>query len=288
MNKTFKKLILILVSLFFLVLIVFYFIGTALISPARQKILIPDSLQAKAITFQSESGETISGSFILRNINDPILIIMHGLRSNRNSMISRAEKFSKLGFGVLIFDFQSHGESTGDHITFGFKESLDAKAAVKYIRSNYPNNKIGVIGQSLGGASALVGLEPIKADAYLLESVYTTFDKALGNRVKMRLGNLIGQFTWPLTIQMKYRLGISPDDLRPIDSIKKLTSPVLIIGGTHDVHTTKEETLQLYQTANEPKEIEFFEGAIHEDYEKYDSKKYYKIVVSFFNKYLKN
>jgi alpha/beta superfamily hydrolase len=52
---------------------------------------------------------------------------MHGVRANRLSMVERARFLSYAGYSVLLFDFQGHGESTGQHITFGYLESKDAR-----------------------------------------------------------------------------------------------------------------------------------------------------------------
>ena len=43
------------------------------------------------------------------------------------------------GFSVLLFDFQSHGESPGRGIMFGWLEALDAAAAVAFVRTRLPN-----------------------------------------------------------------------------------------------------------------------------------------------------
>ena len=44
---------------------------------------------------------------------------------------------------VLLFDFQAHGESTGEHITFGYLER-DAQAAIDFLR-RAPDEKVGVL-----------------------------------------------------------------------------------------------------------------------------------------------
>ncbi len=80
------------------------------------------------------------------------IILMHGVRANRLSMLDRARFLSHAGYAVLLVDFQAHGESTGEHITFGYLESRDAQAAVRFLRANAPDEKIGVIGVSMGGA----------------------------------------------------------------------------------------------------------------------------------------
>lgn len=58
-------------------------------------------------------------------------------------MLDRARFLSAAGFAVLLFDFQAHGESPGEHITFGYLESRDAQAAVEFLRTQAQVERIG-------------------------------------------------------------------------------------------------------------------------------------------------
>lgn len=57
---------------------------------------------------------------------------------------------------MLLFDFQAHGESPGDHITFGFLESRDARAALDFVHRELPGQLVAALGISLGGAAAVL------------------------------------------------------------------------------------------------------------------------------------
>ena len=41
------------------------------------------------------------------------VVLMHGVKGNRLAMLRRARLLHAEGFGVLLFDFQAHGESAG-------------------------------------------------------------------------------------------------------------------------------------------------------------------------------
>ena len=52
-----------------------------------------------------------------------VILLVHSIRSNRVEMLSRARFLNSEGYGVLLIDLQAHGETPGDHITFGAVES---------------------------------------------------------------------------------------------------------------------------------------------------------------------
>ncbi len=88
----------------------------------------------------------------------------------------------------LLFDFQAHGESTGERITFGYLESKDAQAAVNFLHTNLPEEKLGLIGVSMGGAATLLATPPLEVNAMVLEMVYPTIEQAITARLTIRLG----------------------------------------------------------------------------------------------------
>ena len=261
--------------------------GSVLSASANQPVgNLPSDLAGSPVKFPSASGATIHGWFIPGK-KGVAIILMHGVRANRLSMLDRARFLSHADYSVLLFDFQAHGESTGEHITFGYLESMDAQAAVSFLRSRAPDEKIGAIGVSLGGAAALLSSPPLEVDAVVLEMVYPTIDQAISNRLTMRLGGWASSLTPLLSWQFKPRLGVDAESLRPIDHIGKISPPKLLIVGAEDQHTTLEESRRLFDAASEPKELWVVNGARHVDLYPLTKKEYEQHVVGFFGKYLR-
>lgn len=215
------------------------------------------------------------------------VVLMHGVRGSRLNMLSRARFLSAAGYTVLLFDFQAHGESTGEQITTGFLESRDAQAAVNFIRAAAPGERIGVIGISMGGASAALASPPLDAQAIVFEMVYPTIEQAIDDRLVMNLGGWARALRPLLTIQLKLRMGISADDLRPIDHVKELSAPKLFIAGAEDRHTTLEESEQLFDAASGPKEFWVVEGAGHTDLHAVNKQEYERHILDFFVRHLR-
>lgn len=256
--------------------------------PAHQSIgNLPADLAGRKIQFSSESGAILHGWLISSKTGAGAIVLMHGVRANRLSMLDRARFLSHAGYSVLLFDFQAHGESTGEHITFGYLESMDAQAAVKFLRASIPDEKIGMIGVSMGGAATSLASPPLEVNAMVLEMVYPTINQAISNRLTMRLGDWASVLTPLLAWQFKPRLGVSAESLRPIDYVGKISTPKLFIVGAEDQHTTLKESRQIYDAASEPKELWIVECARHVDLYPVAKREYERRVLDFFGQYLR-
>jgi fermentation-respiration switch protein FrsA (DUF1100 family) len=262
-------------------------VGLLLSWPAARDIGAPPAdLAAESVAMISGSGATLRGWLLAGRPGGGGVVLMHGVRANRLSMVQRARLLHESGFSVLLFDFQAHGESTGKRITFGHLEALDAAAAVAFAKERLPNEKIGAIGSSLGGAAALLGPTPLPVDALVLEAVYPDIGAATANRISAVLGSPIGSLVAePLAhafeLLMPPLLGVVPAELRPIDHIADVVAPLLIVSGTRDTRTTARETVAMFDRAREPKLLWLVEGAGHVDLENYAPEAYRTHVLAF-------
>jgi uncharacterized protein len=262
-----------------------YAVGWALSRPVQAKIGSPPlSLDAEAVAFSSQSGSVIHGWLSRVPSARGSLLLLPGVRGNRLSMVRRAEFLRMAGYSTLLIDFQATGESEGAAITFGWRERLDVLAAVQYLNTRIPDRPLGIVGVSLGGAAMLLAAPPLRADAVVLEAVYPSFDKAIVNRLEMRLG-VLGRLGAPLLLlQLKPRLGVAADDLKPVDHIAQIGCPVLVIGGTADRHTTVDDTQLLFEAAREPRELWLLEGAAHVDFLDFAGDAYRRRIRAFFDR----
>src|SRR5579859_7300053 len=143
----------------------------------------PAALGAREVSIASASGSTLAGWYAPGVPGGGTVLLLHGVRADRDAMLSRAQFLHAAGYGVLLIDFQAHGASPGTHITFGWLESRDARAAFDWLRSAAPRERIGAIGMSMGGAAAVLADPPLPLDALVLEEVYLTIEQALVNRL---------------------------------------------------------------------------------------------------------
>jgi uncharacterized protein len=263
-----------------------WLVGSALVAPVPRTVGPPPSdLPITSTTLSSESGSNLATWYIPQQDSTATIILAHSLRGDRRTMLGRARLFYSAGYSIVMSDFQAHGESPGEHLTFGFIEKLDVKATIQFVKQNHPSHRIGVVGCSLGGAAALLG-SPLQIDALVLESVYPAVDEATNDRIKIFLGPLCHLVSPLLLQQFPLRLGINVNDLRPIDHIADAGCPVLIAVGERDRRTTIEESRQLFDAAQEPKELVIFPGADHVDLLNNNRDLYEERILSFLHRQL--
>lgn len=260
-------------------------IGSKLIEPNNHAVSLPVGFAAQSVSIPG-NGHAVAGWWVDSGSDAPVVLLVHGVRADRTSMVSRAQLLTRHGFAILLIDLQAHGETPGDAITLGFRESGDVVAAREWIRSTAPGRRVGVIGTSLGGASVLLAPQPSGFDAVVLEAVFPRISHAVEDRIRIRLGALAPVLAPLLLMQMEPRLHISPSQLEPIRSIGKLGAPVLVVAGSRDEHTTLAESREMFAAAAEPKSLWIVEGARHQDFLRFDSAEYEAHVVGFLKQQL--
>lgn len=249
--------------------------GSYLSMPANRVVVMSNS------NFESFEFNGTHGSILSSHQSHKCALLLHGARSDRTSMIERAEFLKTLGITSALLDMQAHGETKGKIISFGHFEANDATNGMSYLKEKVGCEKVIVIGRSLGGAAALLGSTAKKADALVLESVYPTIEEAVRDRLESKAGKVVGIMAPLLYLQIPLRIGVPIERLRPIEALKSVNIPVYIIGGSLDRSTTPSETQRMYDTATSRKKLWIVEGAAHQDIYAFTRKPYEKNITEF-------
>ncbi|MBP1688194.1 MAG: esterase [Deltaproteobacteria bacterium] len=256
--------------------------GHLLTKPAGSAVgLPPAELGGRSVSFPSASGSRISGWFAAGTRGKGAVLLLHPVRSNRLAMAGRAKFLHALGYAVLLVDLQAHGESPGERITFGYREGMDAVAAIATLKQIAPGEKIGAIGISLGAASLVLSGAHEALSAVVLESMYPTIAKAVQGRLRLRFGNWATVLAPLLLWQLEPRLGVAPQLLRPVDRVSLLRPPVLLVHGTEDRHTSLGEAYEVFERISSAKSMYAVQGAAHVDLHRFAGKEYEHRVDAF-------
>lgn len=270
-------------------LVLLFGAGEMLSRPAIRPVGAPPAdLPVLGVRLHTASGASIIGWFARGQPGKGAVLLLHGVRTDRTQMLRRARFLNQAGYAALLVDLPAHGESSGDRITFGAREAAGVTTALEYLRRELPGERVGIIGVSLGAASAVLAEPKPAPNAVILESMYPTIEEAVADRLVMRLGPLGASLVPPLLWQMSLRTGVHAQDLRPIQLLPRLGAPVLIVSGTEDKHTTWARTQRLFDSAVEPKELWRVEGAAHVDLHTFQPEEYERRILRFLAKHLRN
>lgn len=108
------------------------------------------------VTFTTEDGLTLHGWYIPSQ-NRAAMILVHAFNGNRTGTIYHAALLAKHGYGVLLYDTRSQGDSEGDLYALGWEDHLDIFAALAFLQQmpEIDPERIGVLGLSAGAKAAL-------------------------------------------------------------------------------------------------------------------------------------
>ena len=268
-------------------LVLLFAAGEILTHSASRRIgPAPADLHATTVVIPTAEGEFVSGWLSRGRSGTGVVLLLHGVRSDRRQMVDRARFLRRAGYSTLLIDLPAHGESSGDRITYGARESVGVRAALAFLRKTFPHEPVAVIGVSLGAASFVLSHASPAPDAVVLESMYPTITDAARDRIAIRLGPA-GRLLAPLLVwHLPLRIGVSPSVLRPVADIGDLRAPVLIASGTVDRHTRLEETRRIYAAAQAPKALWEVSGAAHVDLYRFAPAQYERVMLAFLRSHL--
>ncbi|HEY3783895.1 MAG TPA: alpha/beta fold hydrolase [Steroidobacteraceae bacterium] len=265
-----------------------WYAGGELIDPVPRYIGHPPrTLSVANASFVNGSGTLVHGWVAHGNAGQGVILLLHGLHGDRRDMIPRAQFLSRLGYSVLLIDFQGHGESRGSHVSFGFREAHDVVGAIQYLRYTMPNEPIGVIGASLGADAFVLTKEHLPVDAVVLESMYPSVRGAVESRLRVHVGLFAPAFAPLMAMQVRVRLGISGDREAIQDGLAHLGTPLLMASSTDDPDTPLEEERSLFAAASQPKEFWAVQGAGRGDLYEFAKGEYERRVAAFLRAHLK-
>ncbi len=118
-------------------------------------------MKTQKISFKNSQGLTLRAELdIVDNHRpQPCVLCLHGFGSSKENSRIYSDILNPLGFSTLRIDFQGAGDSEGEYAKrtpSGFLS--DAVAGLEYLFDNYivDPNRLGVIGHSMGGATAIL------------------------------------------------------------------------------------------------------------------------------------
>lgn len=254
-------------------------IGTILVArQPRQALAAPGDFSVERVVLDQADAPELVGWVADRKGSCGAIVLLHGRGANRLALVQRAKLLFDAGYSVVLFDLSGHGESGGAVQGFGYSEGPDAARIITFARQRFPGQKLGAIGSSLGAAALVFAAPQAPADAYVLEQLYATLRETTAWRMPFHFWR--GFQADVLLAQMPLRLGLSADDVKPVDHLAAIGKPLMLLAGSTDPFIDHGQVLAL-QNAAVGSQLVWFGGAGHVDLLRYDQLRYSDAVFSF-------
>lgn len=277
-----------------LCIILFYFIIPILIiTPNKTHRNIRPSdlgLNGFELSLTTEDEIQLNGWWINsenKNEKNCIIILIHGIGGTKAALYNQSKILASHGIQSIVMDNRAHGKSGGEYCTFGYLEKKDVNSIVEYILSKEKNLCIGIWGKSLGAAIGIQSMEMIDQIEFgIFESTFTNL-----NQIVFEYGDRIfsGLMYKPFSDFLLNRAGkigsFYPKEVNPLNSIKNISKPILIIHGQDDDKISLKHGQNLYNSCPSiKKEFLIIEKGLHNDLQKKGGDVYKKRTLEFISK----
>jgi dipeptidyl aminopeptidase/acylaminoacyl peptidase len=213
--------------------------------------------------------------------NRAAIVLIHGCAADRSGVLAETRILAQAGFGVLALDLPGQGASEGKSL-WGVGERRAVSAAVDWLikQDEIDPQRVGALGQSMG---AYIVTQAAVLDRRLRAIVIeaSPSDVVVMNRLATARWGVLSQ--WPTYWAL--RASGMPLDMRPKDVIGSISPrPVLIIGGKLDGLVRPFMVQELYDAAQEPKELWIVDAAHHVDYAAVAPRELRERLIDFYNR----
>ncbi len=238
-------------------------------------------LKYEEVNFRTRDGLTLKAWFIPCEGKKTTIIVCHGYPFDKGNILP-SSLFLHKEYNLFLFDFRAMGESEGRYTTVGYHEKKDLLAAVDYLKSR-GIERMGALGFSLGGAVIIMADSP-DIKAIVSDSSYATLDLMIHSLFR-HYHFLRYPFVFTVKSLSRLVLKFNTSSVSPVDTIKEVETPILLIHGERDSQIPVKNAYLLHEAA--PKsELWIVPGADHGEAQALGPIEYERKVLEFFKENL--
>ncbi len=192
------------------------------------------------------------------------MVMIHGWGGNAEFMLPLAEPFQAAGMNVLLIDARNHGRSDGGGHSSLPRFAADVGCAVDWVREQTEfAGPVALFGHSLGAGAVLLAAAD-RGDIDAVISLASFAHPAAMMRRFMSRRRLPTILVPAILRYVEWLIGRRFADIAPINTVCRLTCPVLLVHGSDD-RTVPEADLAAMREkcAGHPPEFLLIPGAGH-------------------------
>ncbi len=212
------------------------------------------------VSFKSENGANLH-AWRFRSVKGQpakcAILMFHGNAQNISTHFYSLYWILEHGYDYMVFDYEGYGTSEGKPSPKTTVE--DGHAALRKIHEMYPDKKIVVVAQSLGGAVGLRSVLDMKTEIPVAIVVADSTFASYRSVARSTLSN--HWFTWPFQ-----PIGwlVMSDQYAPKSALSTLApTPLVVVHGDADTAVDISMGRDVFERASDPKEFWLVPGGRH-------------------------
>jgi uncharacterized protein len=224
-------------------------------------------LSSERLVLTTEDGLDVVAYEVYVEEPKAVVIFLSGIHNpSVTAFFGHARMLRDQTYASILLEMRAHGESEGDVIALGFKEHLDTRAVVDYIKEQdrYREVPIVVYGMSMGGAVAITSIGQIpEIDGLISMSAYSSWADVFVDN--MGLVEPLASVQRPfVSLYTSLKYGFANRNITPKNEIQKLGNrPALIIHSTGDSQVPYPNFERIMTNAPDHVETWVREGDLH-------------------------
>ncbi len=226
------------------------------------------ALPREDVVLTAPDGAKLIGRVLIpEHPNGRTMLLCHGARSSGlGEYRFMAPYLYKNGYTLVIPDHRGCGESDGKYMGYGTHESKDTFLWLRYAKERFPENRIFLLGISMGAATVLMmsnHLEDTAVKGVIADCPYTSAWDEFSYQIHTSFHLPDFPFLHICDLYSRLFCGYGFKAASPLDAVKCAEKPILFIHGAADdfVPTFMQDIL--FDACPTEKEKLTVEGAVH-------------------------
>jgi alpha-beta hydrolase superfamily lysophospholipase len=194
-----------------------------------------------------------------------VILLFHGYGGSKDGLLGMGMEFHRMGLEVWLTDFRGVGGSSGSTTSLGYHEAEDVRAVYGAAADRAPGLPVFLHGASMGAAAVMravaeLGIRPV---GIVGECTFARFQDAVENRFAV-MGLPRNPGGWMLTFWGGRVAGFDAFQHQPVEYLRRIRIPVLLIHGDRDTRVRSEEAEELGRAAAGPVKLARLADSGHE------------------------
>jgi pimeloyl-ACP methyl ester carboxylesterase len=227
-------------------------------------------LQHRDVSISTENGKSLFGWFIPANRPGrvPAAVALHGWGGNAENLLALARPLHEAGFALLLIDARCHGRSDEDSFASMPRFAEDLGHAIDWLkcRDDIDQQAIAAIGHSVGAGAALLSASRRNDIAAVVSIGAFTHPVAMMRRWFAGKEIPYRPFGWLMLRYVEWVIGHRFDDIAPVNTIRQVRCPVLLVHGAEDTTVPVSEAHAIHAArSGDHVQLKIVAGS-HDDY----------------------